>query len=52
MRANLVVPVSSSKILNYKGNKIGYVQLTSFTDGSGAEVDGRSTRCSPRAPRR
>ncbi len=37
-RANLVVPVSSSKILHYKGKKIGYVQLTSFTDGSGAEV--------------
>jgi carboxyl-terminal processing protease len=37
-RANLVVPVSRSKILNYKGAKIGYVQLTSFTDGSGGEV--------------
>jgi carboxyl-terminal processing protease len=37
-RANLVVPVSTGKILNYKGTKIGYVQLTSFTDGSGAEV--------------
>jgi carboxyl-terminal processing protease len=37
-RANLVVPVSSSKILDHNGTKIGYVQLTSFTDGSGAEV--------------
>jgi carboxyl-terminal processing protease len=37
-RANIVVPVSSGKVLSYKGTKIGYVQLTSFTDGSGAEV--------------
>jgi carboxyl-terminal processing protease len=38
VRASLTVPVSSGRILNYRGTKIGYVQLTSFTDGSGAEV--------------
>ena len=37
-RANLVVPVAGSKILNYKGTKVGYVELTSFTAGSGDEV--------------
>jgi carboxyl-terminal processing protease len=37
-RANLVIPVSSSKLLNYRGTKIGDVRLTSFTDGSGSEV--------------
>jgi carboxyl-terminal processing protease len=37
-RANVVQPVSSSKLLTYHGRKVGYVQLTSFTDGSGAEV--------------
>ncbi len=38
VRANLVVPVSSGRIVTYHGTKIGYVQLTSFTDGSGAEL--------------
>jgi carboxyl-terminal processing protease len=37
-RANLVVPVSSSELVDYHGVKIGDVQLTSFTDGSGGEV--------------
>jgi carboxyl-terminal processing protease len=37
-RANLVVPVSSGKVLQYHGTRIGYVGLTSFTDGSGAEL--------------
>jgi carboxyl-terminal processing protease len=37
-RANLVVPVTSANIVTYKGTKIGDVRLTSFTDGSGAEV--------------
>jgi carboxyl-terminal processing protease len=37
-RASLVVPVSSSRIVDYHGTKIGDVRLTSFTDGSGAEV--------------
>jgi carboxyl-terminal processing protease len=37
-RANIVVPVASGKVLDFHGKKVGYVQLTSFTDGSGAEV--------------
>jgi carboxyl-terminal processing protease len=37
-RANLVVPVAASRILTYHGVKVGYVELTSFTAGSGAEV--------------
>jgi carboxyl-terminal processing protease len=37
-RANIVVPVASGKVINFHGKKIGYVQLTSFTDGSGAEL--------------
>ena len=37
-RANIVVPVASGKVINFGGHKIGYVQLTSFTDGSGAEL--------------
>jgi carboxyl-terminal processing protease len=38
VRADITVPVASSKILTYHGHKIGYVQLTSFTAGSGAQV--------------
>jgi carboxyl-terminal processing protease len=35
-RANLVVPVASEYVTEYHGVKIGYLQLTAFTDGSGA----------------
>ncbi len=38
VRADITVPVASSRMLSYHGKKIGYVQLTSFTAGSGAEV--------------
>ncbi|HEY5431717.1 MAG TPA: S41 family peptidase, partial [Solirubrobacteraceae bacterium] len=38
VRANLVVPVAASRILDYHGVKLGYVELTSFTQGSGDEV--------------
>jgi carboxyl-terminal processing protease len=38
VRANITVPVASGSILNYHGTKLGYVDLTSFTAGSGAEV--------------
>jgi carboxyl-terminal processing protease len=38
VRADISVPVASSRIINYHGHKIGYVQLTSFTPGSGAQV--------------
>jgi carboxyl-terminal processing protease len=37
-RANLVVPVASESLVTYHGVKIGDVQLTAFTDGSGAEL--------------
>jgi carboxyl-terminal processing protease len=37
-RANIVVPVAASRLLDYKGTKVGYVELTSFTAGSGDEV--------------
>lgn len=37
-RANIVVPVAAGRILTYHGVKLGYVQLTSFTAGSGGEV--------------
>jgi carboxyl-terminal processing protease len=37
-RANLVVPVASSKLVTYHGTKIGDLLLTSFTDGSGDEL--------------
>jgi len=38
VRANVVVPVASGSIVTYKGNKIGDLRLTAFTDGSGAEL--------------
>jgi carboxyl-terminal processing protease len=38
VRADLVVPVASGAIVDYHGLKIGHVVLTSFTDGSGAEL--------------
>ncbi len=41
IRAYLTVPVTSSKVLNYHGHKIGYVELTSFTAGSGDQVRGQ-----------
>jgi carboxyl-terminal processing protease len=37
-RANLVVPVAAGRILDYHGVKLGYVELSSFTQGSGDEV--------------
>jgi carboxyl-terminal processing protease len=38
VRANVTVPVAGGKILHYKGSKLGYVDLTSFAQGSGDEV--------------
>jgi carboxyl-terminal processing protease len=38
VRANVTVPVAGGKILDYKGSKLGYVDLTSFAQGSGDEV--------------
>jgi carboxyl-terminal processing protease len=37
-RADLVVPVAADHMLTYKGTKLGYVELTRFTDGSGDQV--------------
>ena len=37
-RANIVVPVAASRMLDYKQTKLGYVELTRFTSGSGAQV--------------
>jgi carboxyl-terminal processing protease len=37
-RANIVVPVASGDIVHYHGLKLGYLQFTSFTDGSGDEL--------------
>jgi carboxyl-terminal processing protease len=38
VRQNLVVPVATGNVVSYHGVKIGDLQLTSFTDGSGAEL--------------
>ena len=35
VRADVVVPVTAGRILDYHGLKIGYLRLTSFTSGSG-----------------
>ncbi|MGA9858017.1 MAG: S41 family peptidase [Solirubrobacteraceae bacterium] len=37
-RANIVVPVAAGRIISYHGVKLGYIELTSFTQGSGDEV--------------
>jgi carboxyl-terminal processing protease len=38
IRANLTVPVTASRMVQFGGHKIGVVTLTSFTADSGAEV--------------
>ena len=38
VRADVVVPVASGNVVPYHGLKIGDLELTSFTDGSGAEL--------------
>jgi carboxyl-terminal processing protease len=37
-RADLVIPVATGNVVTYHGLKIGDVQLTSFTQGAGAEL--------------
>jgi len=37
-RANLVIPVAMGTVVTYRGVKLGDLELTSFTDGSGAEL--------------
>ncbi len=38
VRANITVPVAGGRILSYHGTKIGAVNLTAFTSGSGSEL--------------
>ena len=38
VRAPIVVPVTTSRILSYRGVRIGYVRLTGFSEGSGDKV--------------
>jgi carboxyl-terminal processing protease len=45
-RANLIVPVATSHVVNYKGLKIGDLQLTSFTQGAAAELRNQVTKIS------
>lgn len=37
-RANLTIPVASSSLVTVGGRKVGLVRLSTFSDGSGAEV--------------
>lgn len=37
-RANVTVPVASSKLLHYRGKALGYLSFTQFTQGSAAEL--------------
>jgi carboxyl-terminal processing protease len=37
-RANVTVPVASSKLLHYKGKALGYLSFTQFTEGSADEL--------------
>src|SRR2546421_399867 len=50
-RANLVVPVATSNVVNYKGVKVGDVQLTSFTQGAAAELRNQVTKVMRRGAR-
>ncbi|MGN6169535.1 MAG: S41 family peptidase [Solirubrobacteraceae bacterium] len=43
-RANIVVPVASGRVISSHGVKIGYVQLTSFTEGAGSELQAQVKR--------
>jgi carboxyl-terminal processing protease len=38
VRADVTIPVTTGRVIDFHGTKIGYVQLTSFTQGSGSEV--------------
>jgi len=38
VRANITVPVADGRVLSYHGTKIGAVNLTAFTSGSGSEL--------------
>ncbi|HZU39888.1 MAG TPA: S41 family peptidase [Solirubrobacteraceae bacterium] len=38
VRANVQVPVTAERLVSYHGVRIGYLELTSFTQGSGDEL--------------
>jgi len=38
IRANVSVPVAASRLLHYKGLKLGYLEFTQFTQGSADEL--------------
>ncbi|HUY59925.1 MAG TPA: S41 family peptidase [Solirubrobacteraceae bacterium] len=38
-RADVTVPVVSSKLLHYNGKALGYLQFTQFTEGSAEQLD-------------
>jgi carboxyl-terminal processing protease len=40
-RADIVEPVATGRVVSFHGVRVGYVQLTSFTQGSGAELRAR-----------
>jgi carboxyl-terminal processing protease len=40
-RADVIVPVADSRLLTYHGTKVGYVALSQFASGAGAEVRGQ-----------
>jgi carboxyl-terminal processing protease len=50
-RANIVVPVAAGTVATVHGAKVGIVRLTSFTDGSGAEVRSQVQRVLRRGAR-
>lgn len=37
-RANVTVPVASSKLLHYRGKRLGYLEFAQFTQGSAAQL--------------
>ena len=50
-RANLTVPVATSKLVTYHGVNIGDLQLTSFTQGASAELRTQVTKVMSRGAR-
>jgi carboxyl-terminal processing protease len=38
VRADITIPVASGRVIKYHGTKVGALQLTSFTAGSGSEL--------------
>jgi len=50
-RANIVVPVAAGTLATVRGFRVGIVRLTSFTDGSGAEVRSQVERVLRRGAR-